>query len=271
MAQPKEVHDRGPGRGQPGDDGTRWSVAMNITEHEGLEQEELGDDGLEQRDRMRVGIVDDHVLMRDGVAYWLVNAGYERGASAKSVKAFLEAEKPLGVEDRSNVVILDVQLSDDTTLEGNLDLLDDAGYESVVILTTNYESRPLRMAMERGVHAIVAKNDEGQELLSALAALADLDDTFLSPYMAQVVAVSGLELSPVLDEVLTWYTAGLSAREVGEEMNIAEGTVTSYLKVIKIKYLLAMPELLDSPNGTRKFTRSMLQKAKALSEHLPRP
>src|SRR5260370_21956503 len=132
-----------------------------------------------------VSIVDDHPDFRHGVLARLprTNSSCAAGVMATTVQEFLtlDAAEPR----RSDVVLLDLHLQDQSAPVQNIARLKGGGY-SVVIYTA--EERPERLLGTLGVgaHAVVRK-DEAERLEEALIAVVNGDHGWASPLMASVL------------------------------------------------------------------------------------
>src|SRR5690348_11998889 len=150
---------------------------------------------------MVVSIVDDHPDLCYGVLARLpqTDSSFAAGVMAATVEKFLALDA--AEERRSDVVLLDLHLQDESTPAQNIARLKDGGY-AVVIYTA--EERPERLLGTLGVGAdAVVRKDEAELLQEALTAVVNGDHGWVSPLMASVVlAAPGPRLSPTQLEVL---------------------------------------------------------------------
>jgi two-component system, NarL family, nitrate/nitrite response regulator NarL len=182
-----------------------------------------------------VSIVDDHPDLCHGVLDRLAKAdsSFVAGVMAATVGDFLalDAARP----DRSDVVLLDLQLQDESAPAQNIARLKAREY-AVVIYTA--EVRPERLLGTLGIGAdAVLRKDQATYLHEALTAVANGDHSWVSPLMAGVVlAAPGPRLSPTQMEVLRLYATGLTVQQIASLQNVAPDTVKTHLKNVKSRY-----------------------------------
>lgn len=111
----------------------------------------------------RVHIVDDDSQLRDGVARWLTDAGYE-ARTFQSGQAFLAAYPRLP----PGCIIVDMVMPTMTGLELQRRLLEAGCRWPVIMLTGNASRQMVARAMEAGVIAFLEKPVREVELLAAV-------------------------------------------------------------------------------------------------------
>ena len=122
-----------------------------------------------------VAAVDDHPIVRDGLAGWLLAEGAdlapEAGAiivvgTAPTVDALLS-----GPGRGAQVVLLDLDLRDGTTVERNVAAVLDAG-PAVLVLAASDKPGSVREAMRAGALGYVLKSEEPATVRAAITAVA---------------------------------------------------------------------------------------------------
>lgn len=197
----------------------------------------MGDIEREPRDGrpVVVSIIDDHPDMCYGVLARLpkANSMFVAGVGAATVAEFLASGTE--AETRSDIVLLDLTLKDDSSPADNVALLKNAGYP-VVIYTGEERAERLQGTLGIGAAAVVRK-EEASCLEEALQAVLAGDDVWVSPLMAEVVlAATGPALSPAQVETLRLYATGVPARQIASARHVSEATVSSHLKAVKERY-----------------------------------
>ena len=182
-----------------------------------------------------VSIVDDHPDLCYGVLARLpqANSSFAAGVMAATVAEFLARDSEAA--RRSDVVLLDLTLKDESSPAGNVARLKDAGYP-VVIYTG--EERPERLQETLGIGAdALVRKDEADRLEEVLTAVISGDHDWVSPLMASVVlAAPGPRLSPTQVEVLRLYATGVTAQQIASLQGCSMETVKTHLNEVKTRY-----------------------------------
>jgi DNA-binding NarL/FixJ family response regulator len=182
-----------------------------------------------------VSIVDDHPDLCYGVLARLpeANSSFAAGVMAATVAEFLALDAEAA--RRSDVVLLDLTLKDESSPADNVARLKGAGYP-VVIYTG--EERPERLQETLGIGAdALVRKDEAGRLEEALTAVISGDHDWVSPLMASVVlAAPGPRLSPTQVEVLRLYATGVTAQQIASLQGCSVETVKTHLSEVKTRY-----------------------------------
>jgi two-component system response regulator NreC len=181
---------------------------------------------------IRVGIVDDHALVRDGLRLIL--------KAEPDVDVVGEASDAAGALVLAGARKPDIMLVD-LTLDGSdgvgliRDLTD--GYPSVrvIAVTMHLHDETVRQAFLAGAAGYVVKGAPSTDLIVALRAVAK-NQRYIHPVVASVVVVDSLRwlrhedrLSAREIEVLRLVSAGSSAAETGRILGISAHTVRRHL------------------------------------------
>lgn len=192
--------------------------------------------GGNKLDRMTVHVaaVDDHGATLMGISQVL--SGWHDIEYLGGFRSVGEADTH-GVPD---VVLLDLRLADATDPFVNATSLMDKGCR--VLVYSSLESPYLiRRALLAGVHGVVDKSAEVDELCTAIHTVA-ANGTYASANWAAAIDSDGRfaenVLSPRQREVLQLYASGESARRVATLLGISQETVNDYLDRIRTKYSL---------------------------------
>ena len=185
-----------------------------------------------------VAAVDDHPIVLDSVAGWV---GADQGdirvvATAATVGALLA-----GPGRRAAVVLLDLDLGDGTTAEGNVAAIRAAGPE-VLVLSASDRPPAVRAAMRAGARGYALKNEHADQIRFAIREVAAGRD-WISPRLAYIFATDDAADRPTLSNqerrALQLYATGLPMKSVARKMAISEETVKQYLGRVRQKYILA--------------------------------
>lgn len=188
---------------------------------------------------IRVGLVDDHTLVRQGLRSLL--------AMVPGVEVTMEAADGEDALDRLatdpvDVLLLDLRMPRASGLEvlRALGAGRDAPAPAVIVLTTFQDDAELFEALRLGARGYLLKDVALERLVAAIEAVHG-GGTFIQPAlterMVQGLALPGgrepLEALTVREtEVLRLMTAGFTNREIGDALGMAEGTVKNHVSSI---------------------------------------
>jgi two-component system invasion response regulator UvrY len=183
---------------------------------------------------MKILIVDDHAIVRDGLSRLLATDGeHELKLVATGRDALIAARS-----FRPDLVILDLNLPG----LGGLELLRRlVAIEAGKILVLSMHAEPLyaRRALEAGAHGYVSKNAAPDELLAAVRRVA-AGGRYIEAEIAQALALgAGAEtlntLSPRELEIMRLLAAGSSLAEIADALGASYKTIANTCTLIKSK------------------------------------
>lgn len=189
---------------------------------------------------IRVFILDDHELVRRGLRELLEGEGFEvvgTSGSAQDARRRIPALRP-------DVSVLDARLPDGTGIEVCRDVRSVDSTLNCLILTSYDDEQALRGAVLAGAVGYVLKQIAGNELLGALRRAASGESLFTPGLKSSII--HGLFSSDKVDprvatlttqerRVLELVGEGLSNRQIGERMRLAEKTVKNYVSSLLAK------------------------------------
>jgi two-component system invasion response regulator UvrY len=183
---------------------------------------------------MKILIVDDHAIVRDGLSRLLATDGdHELKLVATGRDALIAARS-----FRPDLVILDLNLPG----LGGLELLRRlVAIEAGKILVLSMHAEPLyaRRALEAGAHGYVSKNAAPDELLAAVRRVG-VGGRYIEAEIAQALALgAGAEtlnaLSPRELEIMRLLAAGSSLAEIADALGASYKTIANTCTLIKSK------------------------------------
>ena len=189
--------------------------------------------GRSEGDLIRVLLADDHTMFRQGIAGVLTNYG---GIEIVGQAGNDEGAVELARRTHPDVVLMQVQMPISRGKE-NLRRMREATDPppKVVIVTMIEDPHHVRELMELGASAYIVKSASTQHLVAAVrAAILDPKSTNAVVGMPLGMLEEAQEGSQgVLSvrelEILLLAARGLSNRQIGESLHVAEGTVKRHL------------------------------------------
>jgi DNA-binding NarL/FixJ family response regulator len=187
---------------------------------------------------IRVGIVDDHALVRDGLRLILkaepdIDVVGEASDAAGAL-VLAEARKP-------DIMLVDLTLDGSDGVGLIRDLTDGNPSMRVIAVTMHLHDETVRQAFLAGAAGYVVKGAPSTDLIVALRAVAK-NQRYIHPVVASVVVVDSLRwlrqgdhLSLREIEVLRLAAAGRTAIETGETLGISAHTVRRHLANVASK------------------------------------
>jgi two-component system response regulator DevR len=196
---------------------------------------------------LRVMLVDDHEIVRDGIRAMLdaeedIVVTSEAGTVREAID---EAERT-----RPDVIVMDVRLSDGSGIEATREIRAKHSNTRVLMLTSFADDEALFASIMAGASGYVLKQVKSGDLLRAIRAVGE-GDSLLDP----AVTSSVLErlrkgkhllkdeklarLSPQEERILVLVADGRTNREIGDELRLAEKTVKNYVSSILSKLEVA--------------------------------
>ena len=189
---------------------------------------------------MRVMVVDDHPMWREGVSRDLAAAGYDVVAATGEGR---QAVRIAGAA-RPDVVVLDLQLPDISGVEVINGLRAAQPGLRILMLSASGEQQDVLDAMKAGANGYLLKSAGLTEFLDAVARTAD-GDTVFTPGLAGLVlgefrrlavepASTDDPAAPKLTdretEVLRLVAKGLSYRQIAERLVLSHRTVQNHVQ-----------------------------------------
>jgi two-component system, NarL family, response regulator DevR len=202
---------------------------------------------LMERPPLRVMLVDDHEVVRDGIRALLApSEDIVVCAEAGSVRdAVAEAERAL-----PDVIVMDVRLSDGSGIEATRDIRARRPATQVLMLTSFADDEALFASIMAGASGYVLKQIKGGELVRAIRTVGQ-GQSLLDPAVTKGVLdrlrkgkhllrdEKLARLSPQEERILSLVAGGRTNRQIGEELGLAEKTVKNYVSSILAKLEVA--------------------------------
>jgi DNA-binding NarL/FixJ family response regulator len=181
--------------------------------------------------RIRVVLVDDHAVVRSGLAQLLTGAGDidvvgQAGDGAEGVEVVRRT--------RPDVVVMDLQMPGTDGVEATrLIVAEDLGVE-VVVLTSYSDSARIVAALDAGAVGYLLKDADPEDVLDGVRAVSR-GESPLHPRVARQLRSARAERSPEVQltpreaEVLDLVRTGLANKQIARRLGISERTVKAHL------------------------------------------
>jgi DNA-binding NarL/FixJ family response regulator len=202
----------------------------------GVDNEDMTDIGT-----IRVYLLDDHEVVRQGLRFLLEAAGdievVGESGSAEDAAHRIPALRP-------HVAVLDARLPDGSGIEVCRSIRAVDPSINALILTSYDDDEALFAAIMAGASGYVLKEIKASDLISAVRHVAGghslIDPTLTSRVLERVRngPATAPELAELTDQelkLLGYIAEGLTNRQIGERMYLAEKTVKNYVSSILAK------------------------------------
>ncbi len=184
---------------------------------------------------IRVLLVDDHTLMRQGTRALL--------SEADDIEIVAESERgeealTLAREHRPDVVILDIRLPDLGGVEVARMLREDLPATRILILTAYDYDQYVRALFAIGVEGYLLKNATGEELIAAVREVSPGKQVLSPEIEARKSNADGFQPDALTDreiEILTLVSQGESNKEIAQVLGITPRTAEWHLGKVMAK------------------------------------
>lgn len=185
-------------------------------------------------DPIRILIADDHPLFRDGVAHSLAGEPDLTivGQASSGEEAFDLANDLL-----PDILLLDIAMSGQGGIAAARRISAAYPVVRIIMLTVSEDEDDLMNALKVGARGYVLKGVSARELAAAVRAVAT-GDVYVSPALASGILFEMThteqpdplsELTEREREILHLVGEGLTNREIGERLHLAEKTIKHYM------------------------------------------
>lgn len=188
--------------------------------------------------KIRVGVVDDHPLYRDGVIFTLAAQPdiqvVDQGASAADAVR-------IATEHQPDVLVLDMSMPG-----GGLDAIETIALQcpsvKTLMLTVVADEDQVCTALKNGSRGYLLKGTSGPELVQTVRLISQ-GESYVSPSLAAKLLVrsgSGQaregkradpfsDLTPREEQILSILVEGRSNKEIGNKLDLSEKTIKHHL------------------------------------------
>lgn len=190
---------------------------------------------MEMMQEIRILVVDDHPLFREGVIQTIRDEpGLIVVGEAESCATALQQAR----DSLPDVILQDLKLPDGSGLSVVEALQSECPYSRVIVLTAVEDEDALLEALKAGARGYLLKGVSSRELVRVVRAVAS-GETYVTPSMAGrlLKEMTGREghrsgmggLTAREGEILDLVAQGLTNREIAERVYLTEKTVKHYM------------------------------------------
>ena len=186
------------------------------------------------QDRIRILLVDDHPMVRDGLQSHFGNVPHfevvGEASNAEEALACLQACKP-------SVVVMDVGLKATNGIELARTMLALNPQGHVLMFSMYNNPEYVQLALQAGARGYVLKESPAAEIVAAIEAVA-AGGTFLSPAVSRSlfhIQTPRPLLSPRETEILAALGRGESSKQIARTLDLSVRTVEAHRQNIKRK------------------------------------
>jgi len=195
---------------------------------------------------IRVLIVDDHKIIRDGLRDLIAS---RQGMSVVGEAGNCAEAVRLAVSEQPHIVVLDLDLGTESGLDLVPQLHESGSNADIIILTGLRDTEKRDLAMELGAKGVVLKEEGATELLNAIEKVARTGEYWLEAGAAKRIlakrqtraadkhdpeAAKIARLTEREREIIALVGEGLENKEIAERLRpvVAEATVRNNLSII---------------------------------------
>jgi DNA-binding NarL/FixJ family response regulator len=183
--------------------------------------------------QIRILIVDDHPLLRQGIASLIADESdmtlVAEAANGREAIQQFRAHRP-------DITLMDLQMPEMNGLDAMIAILGEFPAARIIVLTTYVGDVQALRAIKAGARAYLLKNSLHKELLDTIRAV-HAGKKSLSPEVAFELAEHAAEesLSPAEVRVLSLIAEGKTNKEIGAQLSITEDAVKGQVRSILSK------------------------------------
>jgi two-component system, NarL family, nitrate/nitrite response regulator NarL len=198
---------------------------------------------IERSDRIRVAVVDDHPLFREGVAQ-VIRSSHALEVVGEGATA--DDAIRIAKNDLPDIILLDVNMPGGG-IEAARAIARECPIVKLIMLTVSESEEHVTQALETGAHGYVLKGTSGSELISTLCAVAR-GESYVTPGLAARLLTQTNPRTPVAahhhdlpdltereNQILDHVARGLTNKEIAKNFDISEKTVKHYMTNIMQK------------------------------------
>lgn len=189
---------------------------------------------------IRVLMVDDHALFRDGLRAVLE---HQADITVVGEAGDVESGVRLARELAPDVVLMDLHLHQRSGVDAMREILAQRSATRIIALTMYQDDALIARAFQAGVSGYILKDSRAVDLLQAIRSVAQggaaVDPTVAARVLVQYRRLAGVpepgsghDFSEREIKMLTGLAAGLSNRAIAEQLYLSEQTIKNHLSAM---------------------------------------
>ena len=193
---------------------------------------------MNERNTIKVIIVDDHELVRDGLELGLM--GHNRIEVIATAGDYRGLEKEMS-EKIPDVILLDIDLPQKSGIEITKSIKSNSSAPKIIMITGNDQINYLEMALRAGANGFISKSSRKEIIVEAIRQVMS-STIYIDHNLSQDVYQSlknklelyqdDQELSEREIEILKGFANGLTYQQISDELHISKKTVESHKALI---------------------------------------
>lgn len=174
---------------------------------------------------IRIILADDHAVVRKGLQLFI---GYEDNLELVGEANDGESLLPLISEKEADVLLLDLDMPKMNGLTAVPKILEINPGIKIIILSMHPEVLYGQTALQMGVSGYVRKDEEPKKLIKAINLVYAGEKVFSEELLTNKRKRRPIKLSKREVEVLKLLSKGMSNKDIAEELEISDKTVSTY-------------------------------------------
>ena len=183
---------------------------------------------------MKILIIDDHSLYRDGLKFNLSNMMPD--AQIFDAENMAQAIEKLKQNNDINLVLANWDMPDIKWKDGIKTIKENSKNSQIGVIASSSENNDIRKILNMGLCCFLPKNIDAKVLNSALGLVLN-GGTYFPPSLLkqqpeEALRTSGKHLTGRQLEVLKYLAQGLSNKQIAYQMNVSEATVKLHINAL---------------------------------------
>ncbi|MEW6438604.1 MAG: response regulator transcription factor [Pseudomonadota bacterium] len=197
---------------------------------------------MESNERVKVLVIEDHPIVRDGCQRIL-----NRRVDLEMIEASTAADGLVANKSMlPDVIVLDIGLPDSSGLEILPKLLAENDRAAIIVLSMYGTQGFVTSALEKGAVGYITKNDDPNTILMAIDKVRG-GEVYIGQAVAQTLVMTSMSpsIDPLRDlsdrerHIIALLGAGHSLTEISVELNLGYKTVANAVSLMKQKLKIA--------------------------------
>jgi DNA-binding NarL/FixJ family response regulator len=187
-----------------------------------------------QSERIRVLCVDDHRLVREGIA-WLISISSDIEVVGQAATG--EDAVSLHKQHQPDITLMDLQLPGMSGLEAIRAIRKDSPSAKIIVLTMYHGEEDVYRAIEAGAETYLLKDMLYEDLMRSIRAVHEGQPSLSKEVKAILAERAGhAALTPREIEIVRHVASGMRNKQIAVALGISDETVQSHLRNIFAKF-----------------------------------